>query len=204
MQSQVYQRASGSSPDANTKDPTNLFLSHFSSRRLSAEEIRDSLLLVSQQLDKDPGMSHPFPPAVSWTFSQHAPFNAVYQTNKRSVYMMVQRQRRHPFLALFDGPDPNASTPVRGQTTVPTQALYFLNDEFFHASAKLTAVRVATDVPSDSSIKKLYRLVLQRDPTKAEAEITLDFVRRYDGTEDEKWQAICRVLLTSNEFVYVD
>ena len=204
MQSQVYQRASRSSPDANTKDPTNLFLSHFSSRRLSAEEIRDSLLLVSQQLDKDPGMSHPFPPAVSWTFSQHAPFNAVYQTNKRSVYMMVQRQRRHPFLALFDGPDPNASTPVRGQTTVPTQALYFLNDEFFHASAKLTAVRVATDVPSDSSIKKLYRLVLQRDPTKAEAEITLDFVRRYDGTEDEKWQAICRVLLTSNEFVYVD
>ena len=118
--------------------------------------------------------------------------------------MMVQRQRRHPFLALFDGPDPNASTPVRGQTTVPTQALYFLNDEFFHASAKLTAARVATDVPSDSSIKQLYRLVLQRDPTKAEAEITLDFVRRYDGTEDEKWQAICRILLTSNEFVYVD
>ena len=101
----------------------------------TAEELRDSLLSVSRQLDLSPGEAHPFPEEKTWTFSQHAPFNAVYETNRRSAYLMVQRQRRHPYLALFDGADPNASTPTRQSTTVPTQALYFVNDPFFHVQA---------------------------------------------------------------------
>ncbi len=83
-----------------------------------------------------------FPEEKTWTFTQHGPFNAVYETNRRSAYMMVQRQRRHPFLALFDGADPNASTPSRQSTTVPTQALYFINDPFFHAQAGALATNV--------------------------------------------------------------
>ncbi|MBA62813.1 MAG: hypothetical protein CMJ76_10665 [Planctomycetaceae bacterium] len=204
MQSDAYQRSSHGSELANTEDPSNQLLSHFTPRRLSAEEIRDSLLLVSKELDTQPGQHHPFPPETSWNFSQHAPFNAVYATNKRSVYMMVQRQRRHPFLALFDGPDPNASTPVRGQTTVPTQALYFLNDEFFHSSANLTATIILASERSATTIEEIYQLLFQRMPTAAETDITLNFVNSYDGTNKQKWQAITRVLLSSNEFLYVD
>jgi len=118
--------------------------------------------------------------------------------------MMVQRQRRHPFLALFDGPDPNASTPVRDQTTVPTQALYFLNDEFFHGSANLTASNYLENPSKPAAIPGLYRLIFQREPTMAELGVTNKFLESYEGTELEKWQAICRILLASNEFVYVD
>ena len=118
--------------------------------------------------------------------------------------MMVQRQRRHPFLALFDGPNPNASSPVRQQTTVPTQALYFLNDEFFHSCANLTASRILASDPAHPMIDELYQLLFQRLPTDAETDITLQFINTYDGTDEQKWQAFSRVLLSSNEFLYVD
>lgn len=204
MLSDAYQRSSHASKTARQQDPNNQWLSHFSPRRLTAEEIRDSLLAVSNELDRIPGEAHPFPPESTWNFSQHAPFHAVYQTNKRSVYMMVQRQRRHPFLALFDGPDPNASSPVRQQTTVPTQALYFLNDEFFHSCANLTASRILASDPANAMIDELYQLLFQRLPTDAETDITLQFINTYDGTDEQKWQAFSRVLLSSNEFLYVD
>lgn len=118
--------------------------------------------------------------------------------------MMVQRQRRHPFLSLFDGPDPNTSSPVRQQTTVPTQALYFLNDELFHSYANLTASRILASYPANPIIDELYQLLFQRLPTEAETDITLQFINTYDGTDEQKWQALSRILLSSNEFLYVD
>ena len=68
--------------------------------------------------------------------------SAVYDHDKRSVYLMTQRIKRHPFLALFDGADPNATTAERSTTTVPTQALFFLNDPFVHAKAERCAARL--------------------------------------------------------------
>jgi len=204
MLSRVYQRSSSPTKLSAAADPTNRWLSRFSARRLSAEEIRDSLLTVSKQLDKTPGEAHPFPPEESWTFSQHAPFNAVYETTKRSAYMMVQRQRRHPFLALFDGPDPNASTPLRQQTTVPTQALYFLNDEFFHSCANHTASQILSVDTSNPLLHELYATIFQRLPTKEEVSVAAEFMNSYDAADIEKWQAISRILLSSNEFSYVD
>ena len=90
--------------------PTNDYLWRFNRRRLDAEAIRDTLLAVGGNLDRTPGGPHPFPPQPTWDFTQHNPFKAVYETNRRSVYLMTQRIQRHPFLALFDGADPNAST----------------------------------------------------------------------------------------------
>ena len=55
----------------------------------------------------------PVPAEPKWDFTQHKPFKAVYDTNRRSVYLMTQRIQRHPFLALFDGADTNASTADR-------------------------------------------------------------------------------------------
>lgn len=129
----AYQRDSSMPEQVIRLDPENRWLGRFTRRRLSAEEIRDSLLMVAGNLDLRAGEAHPFPPESTWTFTQHGPFNAVYETNQRSVYLMVQRQRRHPILPLFDGADSNSSTATRQTTTVPTQALYFMNDPFFHA-----------------------------------------------------------------------
>ena len=84
------------------KDPRNAYLWKFDRRRLEAEEIRDSMLAVSGQLDPTPGGPHPFPPVYQWSYSQHRQFFAVYDHNKRSVYLMQQRLRKNPILEVFD------------------------------------------------------------------------------------------------------
>lgn len=197
----AYQRASAVPAAA---DPENRRLAHFSRRRLTAEELRDSLLTVSAQLDLTAGEGHPFPEERTWTFTQHNPFNAVYETSRRSVYLMVQRQRRHPFLALFDGADPNASTPSRQSTTVPTQALYFINDPFFHSQASLFAGTILKTPDDDLRLHRIYRTLFQRDPMITESERCQKFLGSYPGNTEEKWAALTRVLLASNEFLYID
>ena len=117
---------------------------------------------MSGALDRTPAGPHPFPPANTWGFTQHNPFQAVYETNRRSVYLMTQRMRRHPFLALFDGADPNASTAQRYTTTVPTQALFFLNDPFVHEQADQFAARLLQRAADDAGrIDLAHRLALR-------------------------------------------
>jgi hypothetical protein len=200
----AFQRGSALSEASILADPENTLLARFPRRRLSAEEIRDSLLAVSGHLDLTVAEEHPFPAETTWKFTQHNPFNAVYPTNKRSAFLMVQRQRRHPFLSLFDGADPNATTPMRQTTTVPTQALYFLNDPFFHSQAAALARRL-THLPDDTArVLHAYRVLFQREPTPVEQERSLSFVSNYPAAAEEKWAAHARVLLASNEFLHLD
>lgn len=200
--SKTYRRAS---QIPNDSDPENRWLSHFSRRRLSAEEMRDSLLVASQSIALNFPEQHPFPPESSWTFTQHDPFNAVYDSNHRTAFQMVQRQRRHPFLATFDGADPNGSTPSRQSTTVPTQALYFMNDPFFHAQANLIAARLITShFSTQERLNQLYHNLFQRDPTVDETQRISEFLTKYPGPEANQWAAITRVLLASNEFLHID
>ncbi len=204
MRSAAYQRSSRATAIQRERDPQNSWLGRFSRRRLSAEELRDSLLVASGKIDLSFGEAHPFPPTAGWKFSQHAPFNAVYDTARRSAFLMVQRQRRHPYLALFDGADPNSSTPARQVTTVPTQALYFLNDPFFHEQASLAAARIRKQDPVPQRIDQMFRQLFQREPLAGEREIGSRFLGSYPGSEDEKWAAYARVLMASNEFIYLD
>ncbi len=190
------------------------YFSPFPRRRLGAEETRDALLLASGALDSSPGREHPFPAPTGWGYSQHGPFNAVYDHNRRSVYLMTQRIKRHPFLALFDGPDPNASTAERRTTTVPTQALFFLNDPFVHANAEKFAQRLlATGNVEAKQIETAYRLALGRSPTTSERAEAAEFLDAYRAemaaigkAEPGKsaLAAFARVLFGSNEFLTVD
>ena len=204
MKTAAYQRSSHVDPAQREADPNNRWLAHYSRRRLSAEEIRDSLLSASRMLDLTVGEAHPFPPEATWKFSQHAPFNAVYDTNRRSVFLMVQRQRRHPYLALFDGADPNSSTPSRESTTVPTQALYFLNDPFFHRQAAAFSATIDAKHSEDEQINHAFKSLFARLATSDETTIATQFLAKYPGNRQGKWSALARVLLSSNEFLYVD
>ncbi len=186
----------------------------FPRRRLSAEELRDTLLTVSGELDRTPGGAHPFPPEDKWSFTQHGPFAADYETTKRSVYVMQKRNRRIPFFALFDGPDPNASTAKRDNTTVPTQALYFMNDPFVHARAEKLAARVVEGQKDDRArLDGLCRLLFGRaatDDERADWQAFRDEYGRACTNENPErqthltWAAFTRVLLGSNELLYVD
>jgi hypothetical protein len=201
LSSQVYRRAS-EAPSAT--DPDNRLLAQFPRRRLTAEELRDSLLAASGQLDLTPAEAHPFPAEATWKFTQHGPFNAVYETNKRSAYLMVQRQRRHPFLSLFDGADPNATTAARQATTVPTQALYFINDPFFHAQADALGKKLASLPNDDTRIIEAWRILFQRKPSAAETHRAKSLLASYPADTAAKWTAQVRVLMASNEFLHID
>jgi DNA-binding GntR family transcriptional regulator/cytochrome c553 len=204
MGSSAYQRSSDITESLHQKDPENRLLGRFARRRLDVEEIRDSLLTASGQLDLNPGEAHPFPPEDKWKFTQHNPFNAVYEHSKRSAFLMTQRQRRHPFLGLFDGADTNASTPQRQTTTVPSQALFFLNDRFFHDQAAAFASTL-TPLPDDPSrIKRAFQSLFQREPSAAEIQKATSFLASYGSTPTEAWKAYSRVLLAGNEFMHID
>ena len=212
MLSATYQQASSMRPDAAKVDVNNDLYWRFDRRRLSGEELRDSLLTASGQLDRKPGGAHPFPPEASWSYSQHVPFSTFYDSDKRSVYLISVRNRRHPFLGLFDGADPNATTPQRQDTTVPTQALYFLNDPFFHAQADKVAAR-ALAKPEATRLDELFRAAFQRVPTAKEREAAAAFLMRYTTAVTDTpaadrtkaaWAALTRILLASNEFLYLD
>jgi hypothetical protein len=217
-------RASPSTAEANRTNlsaapllsPDDLYAG-FPRRRLGAEEIRDSVLAVTGELDRVPGEGHAFPAPPSWGFTQHAPFQAVYEHSKRSVYLMTQRLKRHPFLALFDGPDPNATTASRPATTVPTQSLFFLNDPFLHSAADRWAERLIGDGGSPAAIvERIWLEATARRPLAEERDEALAFMDAYaaqlqrdspappDKLERLAVAAYIRIVLSSNEFLYVD
>ena len=216
MNSQAYRQSTRTSGEAARVDPENRLLSHFSSRRLTAEEIRDSLLAVCGGLDRGPGGEHPFPPVNTWGFTQHAPFLAVYPSNRRSVYLMTQRLKRHPFLALFDGADTGASTAQRDSTTVPTQSLFLMNDPLVHEQSLLLAQELAKETSSPAArLPRLYERALNRLPTEAEAQRSERFLHDYAAQLTAQGQpaaqadlaalaALCRTVLIRNEFLFVD
>ena len=212
MQTQAYRRSSLAVHAAVEADPDNRLLARFARRRLSAEELRDSLLAVGGRLTRSAGEAHPFPPESTWTFTQHGPFEAVYPTTRRSAYVMRPRQRQHPFFAVFDGADPNASTPRRETTTVPTQALYFLNDPFFHEQAEALAARLIAECPTPPAagslaaarIQQAFSLVLQRAAAEEEIELLSGLVGDAAADDVAAWAGLARVVLASSEFLHVD
>ena len=215
MLSSTYQLSSDYDTRGAEIDPADERLWRFPPHRLDAESIRDAILMLGGGLDRSPAGPHPFPP-LGTGFTQHGPFYAVYPSRRRSVYLMTQRNRRHPFLALFDGPDPNASTAKRSITTVPTQALFFMNDPFVHEQAEGFARRLlAASRDEGDRIRLAYRMALAREPLGEELEKSRDFLVRYrrqlgaDGVpvgdhDRPVWSAFARTLFACNEFVFID
>jgi hypothetical protein len=214
---QAYQQSSQDHPQSLAIDPSNRNLWKFSRRPLDAESLRDAMLLLADNLDRGLSPAHPFPNADTWAFTIHNPFHANYETQHRSIYQMVQRNRRHPFFALFDGADPNLSVASRFATTTPTQSLYLLNSPFVHTNASLFGDRVrGSSEQAEDRIRFAWRTALGRLPTVGELEQTLLFMQTYQqrlgGSQDDlqtqfssaTWHALGRVLLTSNAFLYID
>ncbi|MEO1826233.1 MAG: DUF1549 and DUF1553 domain-containing protein [Roseibacillus sp.] len=185
----------------------------FPRRRMTAEELRDTLLVASGELVRTQSKGHPFPPESKWNFSQHAPFAAEYETMHRSIYVMRKRNRSSRFFALFNGADPNASTAVRDVSTVPTQALYFMNDPFFHRCAEKFAERVLKAGPDPGSRLDFACRELFGRPVRDEELVAFrEFAEILRPTvlgdqkvvEQEIWKAYARVLLGSNELLHID
>jgi mono/diheme cytochrome c family protein len=168
------------------EDPGNRLLWRYNRRRLDAESLRDSLLYVSGKLDLQAGG-----PAVRLD----------KENNRRTVYAYISRRQLDPMLALFDFPNPNGTSEQRLQTTVPLQKLFFMNSPFVIEQSTALAARVAANASSDDRrITATYRFALQRDPTPEERRLAHEFIRRNANA----WPEYTQVLLSSNEFTYLN
>jgi hypothetical protein len=216
MTTRAYRLASAHNAIDAKVDPKNQFQWRFDRRRLDAEEIRDAMLAVAGDLDREMGGPHPFPPEVKFRYTQHVQFFAVYDTRKRSVYLMQQRIKKHPMMEVFDGADPNATTPKRAEEETSVQALAMLNSAFVDEQADLLAVRAGMAYPTDADrIRYAYGLLFGRTPapdeiaecTKYLADVTLA-LRKSNLAADRQPRAalasLMHVLLASDEFVFVD
>ncbi|QMV18374.1 DUF1549 domain-containing protein [Granulicella sp. 5B5] len=197
MLSAVYQQGSKETADEHVKDPLNRYYSHFSIQRLDAEQLRDSILFVSGDLDLKKVGGPATPLGVD--------------NDKRTVYAKVSRFRIDPFLQAFDFPNPTFTAEQRFSTNVPVQRLYFMNDPFVYKQAEVLSDRVYPKGDDAARITETYRLVFGRKPTPAELQAGLDFLKTtpdkpgYMVNQEpiSAWKEYCRVLFSSNEFEFL-
>ncbi|MCO6458669.1 MAG: PSD1 domain-containing protein [Pirellulaceae bacterium] len=216
MLSATYRMSSAENPAALAQDPTNDLLWRFDMRRLSAEEIRDSILAVNGSLNLKLGGPSVYPripaevlagqsrPGAGWGDSPPE------ERARRSVYIHVKRSLITPIIASFDGPETDFSCPVRFTTTQPTQALGMLNSQFVNEQAEVFAAYLRGHAGGD--LREQVRLALQRTrqrpPSDAEVERGVGFVealRREEKLSDEmSLRLFCVLALNLNEFLYLD
>jgi Protein of unknown function (DUF1553)/Protein of unknown function (DUF1549)/Planctomycete cytochrome C len=217
MLSKTYQLSTQSDVNDAQVDSGNVQYWRFDRRRLDAESLRDTILMLSGSLDLNRPGPHPFPEPSTWRYTAHHQFNDVcYPSEHRSVYLMVQRLHAHPYLSLFNGADPSLSTPVRDSSAVSLQALYLLNDSFVHEKATGFADRLLKhSSDTQARIESAYSQVFGRPPTEIELSKCKRFLNQYgetlaaEGTSEnlrevETWSALTRALLASNEFMFLD
>ncbi len=205
IMSATYRQAVRPDDRAATVDADNRLLWRAKRRRLDAESYRDAVLSLSGRLDLTTGgpsvqqfklsKGNFQTPKVDYTaFDWDAP-----GAGRRSVYRFVYRTLPDPFMDALDFPDASQLAPARGFSASPLQALALFNIGFVLRHSEHFADRLgklAADVPGQ--VRQAFRLALQREPTAEEIEQFAAYARRYGLA------AMCRVLLNSNEFLFVD
>ena len=200
-----------SDPEAARIDPQNRYLWRFQRRRLEGEAVRDSILTASGRLNGDRGGPPVFPPLPpGLDEAQKVQGTNTWETmpgprgRKRSVYIFQRRSLSMPLMETFDAPVPNASCARRETSVSVLQALTMYDGEFVNEEARHFAERIKREggAGATSRVRQAFRIALGRDPRPeetAQARRLLEESPSGDGLT-----ALCRVLLNSNEFVYVD
>ncbi|MYC65420.1 MAG: DUF1553 domain-containing protein [Acidobacteriia bacterium] len=205
VHSRAYRQVSSDSGHNFDKDPQNRHVWRFNRRRLDAEQIRDSILAFSGELDLSKGGRHPFPHRRTYFYRQHEPFAEYFPTNRRSVYIMQGRIQKNPYLDLFDGPDGNLPMSERKSTTTTLQALYLMNSEFMHEQAQAMAERWSADLPvRDDFLERATETIFARAPSPQDAEQAASYFATANGTQEQRRAGYLRAMLASNEFLFVD
>jgi Protein of unknown function (DUF1553) len=157
------------------------------------------------------------PPDKEWNkISSSAPFELSYETRRRSLYLYQGRLKKNAYLSLFDGANPNAPTAARSVSTTPLQALYLLNDRFVVQQSEKLADRLLLDRASDPArVRLAFELAFGRPPSGEEqrmSEAHLLLIREKLRSTDlpagehlrTAWAAVGQVLMSSNEFAFIE
>jgi hypothetical protein len=216
MTSEAYRMSSSGRPEAMKMDPSNDLFWRFDMRRLTAEEIRDSILAVSGTLNLKmggPGIYVDIPKQV--LAGQSRPGNGwgsspLREQSRRSIYIHAKRSLLTPILESFDLAETDRSTPVRFVTVQPTQALGMLNSEFLNLQAELFAERLRREAGKDArnQVRLGLSLTTGRPPTTAEIARGVNLLEKL-ATEDHAGPGLalkyfCLMSLNLNEMVYLD
>jgi hypothetical protein len=198
MSSAAYLQSSAIDPANSRIDPENRFLWRYSPRRLEGEIIRDAMLAVSDELDR----------------TMYGPGTLDEGHRRRSIYFTIKRSKLVPMMQLFDAPDTVTSSGSRPRTTIAPQALLFLNSPHVRGYAKSFAQRLEQQAKEPAEAVRLaYRLALGRQPDETEFRDATAFVeaqatsyQEANGTSPRRLALtdFCQVLLSLNEFVYID
>ncbi len=182
LMSATYQQSAENVASNDAKDPDNRFWWRANRRRVDAETLRDSLLFAAGELDYEPA-------AKALKLDEEA-------NRKRTVYGFISRRKVDGTLALFDFPNPQATSEARMSTLVPPQRLYLMNSPFVEARAKALAARLKGG--DEEKLREAYRILYTREPDAREIKLGLDFLAGAD------WTQYARVLLGANEFLFVN
>lgn len=214
--SSTYQLSSRDNTAAAAQDPANDLFWRQNLRRLSAEQIRDSVLAVTGQLNTERYGKSIFPtlsaevlasqsrPGSGWGKSSDA------QQSKRSIYIHVKRSLPVPMLSAFDFPETDISCEARFLTTQPGQALSMLNGAWMQLQAGHMLARVEREVGQDLSRQatRCLELTLGKVPQEQDVSDLVDLVHRLQEKhgldEPQARHAMCLVCLNLNEFLYLD
>ena len=219
MTSQAYQMSSAFYDEkALAKDPDSIYLWRFPVKRVEAEIVRDIMLSASGKLNLEaggPAFFLPFPTNLEqtapgsplWFYGAKGKFQMTKEgpdTWRRSIYSYWKRTLRYPMFGVMDLPNDSVSCERRTVTTVPTQALTLLNNDFVLLQAQYLAERVQKEAGDDPSaqIKDLYRIALSREPTAGELNTNLAFMKQED--HGKALAGVADVVLNLSEFLYIN
>jgi cytochrome c553 len=162
MLSSVYQLSTENDPVAATKDSGNRLYWRANRKRMDAEQIRDSIMYVSGNLDTAIG-------------GPSAELNPTML--RRTVYAKISRYKPDEYLQLFDMPSPLISAEKRFVTTVPSQRLFLMNSDFMQIEAEELAKKVAGEANNRERIRKAYRTVFGREATEEEIALGTEYLK---------------------------
>ena len=216
MTSNAYRMSAEGNPKFIQQDANNDLFWRFDMRRLTAEEIRDTVLWITGKLNlkmEGPSVFPELPEEVLATSSR--PRNVWGQSppeeaNRRSVYVKVKRSLLVPILNQFDQANTDSTCPVRFSTIVPTQSLTMLNGKFINDQALAFANRMRWEggVTVEDRVRFGLRLVLCREPIPTEVQQALTFMQelqQHEGVSSEvALDRFALLALNLNEFVFLD
>ena len=214
--SSVYRQASAARPDALAKDPENQWLWRMSPRRLQAESVRDAVLAVAGTLDQT---MYGEPVATETKKSGEVSPAGEREKGRRSIYQIVRRSAPQNFLNAFDAPVMEINCIRRSRSTSATQALALMNGDFVTAQAEHFAKRVLKESTAEAdgrytgTMRRAFRLAFGREPVPDELDNSASFLHRQSAhysdlnSSERSLRALsdlCQVLVSANEFIYLD
>ena len=207
--SNAYQMSSVSDAAVTEADPENRWFSRFPRRRLAVEEIRDGMLAIDGSLDLTMGGTMQSGFGTDSENSKDRLSIRPESVKRREVYLPVRRANLPTLLNLFDFGDATTAASKRPATTVAPQALFMMNSQFVTERAQNLAKQTLDDASLDFAgrVRALYQRILNRQATPIEIDTGLSYMEGFQkrgASLEDAWISFSRILLASNEYIYLD